>query len=385
MKENLLLATSTTAAVPIANKFKRSKSQRMSGRIVRASKGVLSSSNNTPDSKLLSDELKSHSGSGFELGVPATMAINVFASVLLVALNKILFRTLQFPFVTLLSAAHFLTGWLFLTVISSPRFGLFKRAIVTDAVRVWKIAAAGALSIVLSNYSLSFNSLGTAQIFKAAVLPAVIILTVIQDFSRSPSRIEAAAAMLVVCGSCLSVVSDVSTSNIGLTMGLSAVAMTAQYQLWQGVYQKRLGMTPIQLMHASALPQGILTLTASIMLETDWRHHLFREHLSGAADIFTFHFTALQIVVVLATVFLAAALNWSAFAIIGKTSAVTMQVATQVKAVFIFVIDYIIFPRPIVLQQLLGNIVCIGGALWYGMEKTRVIIPISSSSTTTTK
>ena len=379
MKVNLLPATSTNT-VPIAIQPKRSKS-RMSGRIVRAS-GRAPSNNDTSDSKLVSDELKSHS-SGFELGVPATMAINVFASVLLVALNKILFRTLQFPFVTLLSAAHFLTGWLFLTVMSSPRFGLFKRAVITDAVRVWKIAAAGALSIVLSNYSLSFNSLGTAQIFKAAVLPAVIILTLIQDFSRSPSRIEAAAAMLVVGGSCLSVVSDVSTSNVGLTMGLSAVAMTAQYQLWQGVYQKRLGMTPIQLMHASALPQGILTLTASIMLETDWRHHLFGEHLSGSADIFTFRFTALQIAVVLATVFLAAALNWSAFAIIGKTSAVTMQVATQVKAVFIFVIDYFIFPRPIVLQQILGNVVCIGGALWYGMEKTRVIpAPIPSTAST---
>ena len=313
-----------------------------------------------------------------DLGVTAIIAINVVASVLLVALNKVLFKTLQFPFVTLLSAMHFLAGWVFLSVASSPRFGLFKRAVVTDVPRVWAIAACGALSIVLSNYSLSYNSLGTAQIFKAAVLPAVMLLTLIQDFSRAPSRIETSAALLVVCGSCLSVVADVSSSNMGMIMGLSAVAMTAQYQLWQGSYQKILLMSPIQLMHASALPQGIISLTASLLLETDWRHHFMGQpRIAGVVDIFTFRFTAIQLVVVLATVFLACALNWSSFAIIGKTSAVTMQVATQVKAVFIFSIDYLIFPRPLVFQQLLGNAVCISGALWYGLEKARpAVLPL---------
>jgi solute carrier family 35 protein E3 len=337
----------------------------MSGRVVRSTAPV------PPSVKDSGVDVDKKAPSLFDIGVPTIIAINVLSSVLLVALNKVLFRTLLFPFVTLLSAAHFLAGWVFLTVASSPRFGLFQRAFVSDAPRVWKLAAAGALSIVLSNYSLSFNSLGTAQIFKAAVLPAVMVLVLIQDYSRAPTRPEAFSALLVVCGSCLSVVADVSSTPIGMAVGLSAVVMTAQFQLWQGAYQQKLGMSAIQLMHASSLPQGIITLIASVFLEIDWQFHAFGGPRRNVADLVTFRFSALQLVVVLATVFLATALNWSAFAIIGKTSAVTMQVTTQVKAVFIFAIDYVIFPRPLVWQQILGNAVCIGGALRYGLEKAR--------------
>jgi hypothetical protein len=74
--------------------------------------------------------------------------------------------------VTLLSSFHFFLGSAFFTLAELPRFGLFKAAERPDPWRLWALDAAGAFSIVMNNYSLRLNSLGSAQIFKAAVLPA---------------------------------------------------------------------------------------------------------------------------------------------------------------------------------------------------------------------
>ena len=351
-----------------------------------------------------------------QLSVTLIIIANVISSVALVALNKVLFRTLGWPFVTLLSAAHFFSGYFFLELASSSRFNLFQRPPgSTPMSRVYLLATAGALSIVLNNYSLQLNTLGTAQIFKAAVLPVVVVFTLCQDHSRSPNFLEGFAVSLVVTGSCLSVSGDLTVTAPGMFVGLLAVVITAQYQLWQGALQKRLGLSAIQLMYLSQLPQGILTLAASLFLETDWNWRLLGERRSDV-DIWTFHFTTMQLVFAIATCFSAILLNWSAFSILGRTSAVTMQVrdegrglgsrlnstqlspppgppppprrpapppqnhtpvslhpaqiTTQAKAVIIFTIDYVLFPRPVSMQQIIGNAVCIVGALYYGILKS---------------
>jgi len=319
------------------------------------------------------------------LPVSAIIVVNIVSSVALVALNKVLFKTLGFPFVTLLSAAHFFAGFGFLWLASTARFGLFARGAAPEArARVWGLAATGAASIVLSNYSLMLNALGTAQIFKAAVLPVVVVLVLCQDAARAPTPLEGAATLLVVTGSVLSVAGDVTATAVGTAAGLVAVVVTAQFQLWQGSLQKRLGFSAIQLMYAAALPQGVLTLAASVLLETDFKARAAPHGRAGAApgalDMWTFPFTAVQLVVVLATCTTAIALNWSAFSIIGRTSAVTMQVTTQVKAVFIFAIDFFLFPRPVTAQQLLGNTVCVAGALWYGLLKTSAPPPPATTT-----
>jgi hypothetical protein len=345
------------------------------------------------------------------LPVSLIIVANVLSSVALVALNKILFRTLGWPFVTLLSAAHFFSGYFFLALGSSPRFSLFQRPPAsTPMSRVYALAAAGALSIVLNNYSLQLNTLGTAQIFKAAVLPVVVVFTLCQDRSRAPTLAEGLAVSLVVAGSGLSVSGDLTATAPGMLVGLLAVVITAQYQLWQGALQKRLGLSAIQLMYVSQLPQGALTLAASLFLETDWNWRLLGEKRSDV-DVWTFRFTTLQLVFAAATCFSAILLNWSTFSILGRTSAVTMQVGgggaradgdriqqpftsplfrpappqitTQAKAVIIFTIDYVLFPRPVSVQQMLGNAVCILGALYYGILKSAA--PVVAAAQPSTK
>ena len=334
-----------------------------------------------------------------ELSVPVLMAINIFVSVGLVASNKILFQTLSFPFVTFLSSLHFFSGFAFLTLASSPRFGMFKAPEkAPEAYKLWVLAAAGAFSIVLNNYSLHFNSLGSAQIFKAAVLPASMVLPLVQGaLDQVPSAREALAAAVVVLGSCMGVVADVTTTWAGAAVGVLAVLSTAQYQLWSSSFQKAMGLSGTQLLHASSAPQGMLTLAASLLIEG---HLVARLGLaaggggahdaaaagaahggSSAPDLFSFRFTTMHVAMSLATCVLAVALNWSVFSILGKTNAVSMQVLTQAKSVILITLDFLLFPKPPMAPEkafffVLGGATCVSGAIWYAYIKSAAAKPL---------
>ena len=334
-----------------------------------------------------------------ELSVPVLMAINIFVSVGLVASNKILFQTLSFPFVTFLSSLHFFSGFAFLTLASSPRFGMFKAPEkAPEAYKLWVLAAAGAFSIVLNNYSLHFNSLGSAQIFKAAVLPASMVLPLVQGaLDQVPSAREALAAAVVVLGSCMGVVADVTTTWAGAAVGVLAVLSTAQYQLWSSSFQKAMGLNGTQLLHASSAPQGMLTLAASLLIEGHLVARLglaaagggahdaaapgSHAHAAAAPDLFTFRYTTMHIAMSLATCCLAVALNWSVFSILGKTNAVSMQVLTQAKSVILITLDFLLFPKPPMAPEkafffVLGGATCVSGAIWYAYIKSAAAKPL---------
>ncbi|RYG50965.1 hypothetical protein EON67_04305 [archaeon] len=94
------------------------------------------------------------------------------------------------------------------------------------------MAAAGMASILLMNYSLRANSIGSYQILKVAVLPTTMALSYFQRIS-TPSTQEIAAASLVIVGTAVCTVTDMSLSLGGLLIGVLAVLATSQYQIFQ--------------------------------------------------------------------------------------------------------------------------------------------------------
>jgi hypothetical protein len=120
--------------------------------------------------------------------------------------NKWLVEKYAFKFILLLTSLHFFTGYGFLTLASREgRYKLFTRG-VAPFWPIFKLALAGALSIALLNYSLRLNSVGTYQIMKVAVLPAVMALAFLGG--TVPSTPEVAAAGLVVIGTLICTVTD---------------------------------------------------------------------------------------------------------------------------------------------------------------------------------
>jgi solute carrier family 35 protein E3 len=303
-------------------------------------------------------------------------------SVSVIAVNKAIFSVLGFRFVMFLSAVHFFAGAGLLQVLASF-FNAFEHKQVAQW-RVYRLALAGALSILSANFSLRFNAMGTYQILKTAVLPTVMAMSVIQKRGM-PSHTDLACAALVVIGSCMAVMSDLTVTYTGAMIGIFSVIITAQYQIWSGSEQKDLGLSPTQVMFASALPQACMTLAASVVLETSLLYPvwgLFSPAASdGAApaapspsdDVLAYPWSMAVVGYIALSALFAVGLNYSSFAILGKTSPTTMQIVNQTKTVLIIAADFIFFPKPGIEGWRLAVFIfaialVVGGATWYGLS-----------------
>jgi hypothetical protein len=217
------------------------------------------------------------------VSVGLLVLMNVVASVSLVGVNKLLVVGFNFRHVLLLSGLHFGVGWAALQGASSADLPASAR-LFERKVPAWRLvlpsAAAGALSIVLMNYSLRTNSLGSYQMLKVAVLPATIALAAVQGTAVSTADVGAAA--LVSAGTAVATVTDVDLSAAGSAVGLAAVAATAQYQVACGRVQTDFGLSSAQALHALSAPQAVLTLVAALLLETDWTARLAAARGGGA-------------------------------------------------------------------------------------------------------
>jgi hypothetical protein len=263
---------------------------------------------------------------GYMQTVTASIILNIVSSVALVSVNKWLVNY-GFTYILLLTACHFLTGFVFLHLVSSPSFSrpLFTRPQPLPWQTSLPIAAAGIGSIALMNYSLRFNSVGTYQILKVAILPGTMILSHLQGIA-TPTRKEVMAAALVVIGALIFTASDVKITAFGILVGFAAVFATAQYQIWQGTVQSQNGITSTQAMYAISVPQAAMTFAASLLVETSWEARFgsgvdaLGEKLQ-VNDLWAHPYQSKEIVVILLTCALAVLLNYSTISVIGKVRA----------------------------------------------------------------
>jgi hypothetical protein len=286
------------------------------------------------------------------VSVGLLVLMNLFASVSLVGVNKLLVVGFSFRHVLLLSGLHFGVGWAALQGASSADLPASAR-LFERKVPAWRLvlpsAAAGALSIVLMNYSLRTNSLGSYQMLKVAVLPATIALAAVQGTAVSTADVGAAA--LVSAGTAVATVTDVDLSAAGSAVGLAAVAATAQYQVACGRVQTDFGLSSAQALHALSAPQAVLTLVAALLLETDWTARLAAARGGGAMlrggaleadgagaglppaidDLWGHGYSTAEVMLIALTCVCAAFLNYSSIAVIGKINPVAFQFVNQVR------------------------------------------------------
>jgi solute carrier family 35 protein E3 len=325
------------------------------------------------------------------MGTPtaALVAGNFLSSVAIIALNKHLISSSGgASFVLFLTALHFIAGYLMLSMASQPKgaplgsFALFARPQGLPRGAVLTLAAAGAVSICVTNVSLKLNSMGTYQILKVAVLPASMLLTWAQRVGPPPSAREAAAAGLVVIGTLLCTASDVWVTAPGLLLGCAGVLLTAQYQILQGGVQRAHGVSGAQALFAASLAQGLMTLAASAVLEVDWAARWGtaggdRASLRGGGkpapddDVVAYllRLHGGDAAMLAATCVAAVALNYTSIALLGRWSAVTMQFVNQGKTAAILALDFVLFrppPPPGRAAALACGVACVfAGVAWY--------------------
>ena len=273
---------------------------------------------------------------------------NVASSVALVLVNKKVFSG-GFHFPMTLSFFHFVFTVIWYQMLAMG--GAYTQPAAGQGMpqsEKFKVAAAGFASIGFMNLSLNSNSVGFYQITKLTIIPVTLAINAVAYGVHAPTKIKL-ALLILLAGVGVATVPDVQLRPIGLIYGALAVATTAVFQIWQGTKQKEFAVSATQLQAGIAPWQSFQALAVSIATEC----YCYTPEPGGSCDTATSFFESAfgghersqrTLWIVLATCFLALAVNLCSFGLIGKTSAITFQVVGHAKTCLVLIGGYVLFP-----------------------------------------
>jgi len=193
---------------------------------------------------------------------------------------------------------------------------------------------------------------------------------------HASAKIKLALGILLA-GVGVATVTDVDLRPLGLGFGLAAVGTTAVFQIWQGTKQKEFGISATQLQAGIAPWQSLQALVVAGV--TEMSCYSTTEPCDTAVGFFQSAFAGdarrqHTLWIVLATCFLALAVNLCSFGLIGRTSAITFQVVGHAKTCLVLIGGYLLFPAKLAdSQQLYNNVMGVSvamiGVILYGHLK----------------
>ena len=155
------------------------------------------------------------------------IALNVSSAVGVVMANKMVFSVFNFRFGTLLTVVHFAMTAVALHGLAL--IGVFRRK-HASILSIVPLSLSFCGFVVLTNLSLQYNSVGFYQMAKVLTTPCVATIQAL--FYRVSFRQSIVVALAVTCvGVVVATLTEVSLSPIGLVFALSAVLVTAVYQV----------------------------------------------------------------------------------------------------------------------------------------------------------
>ncbi|KAG9237442.1 triose-phosphate transporter family-domain-containing protein [Amylocarpus encephaloides] len=277
------------------------------------------------------------------------IGLNILSTVLLVFLNKWIFRDPQLKNTQISFAMwHFTCTTLVLYLASRPPFNLFV-PIRLPFLQMIPLCSFFAGFLILGNLSLAYNPIGFYQLAKILTTPCVALLQYI-FLSKSITLLTMGALASLCAGVALTNSGASGITTLGASIAIAAFTVTAFYQVWIGKKMKDFAVSSPQLLLNQA-PISVLLLAFLVpffdtvpdvgVIPRDTVIALF---LSGLA---------------------AAALNLSQFLIIGRMSALTFNVASNVKTIIILTYGWISDSRLLTPKDLLGIVMALGGATLY--------------------
>jgi len=278
----------------------------------------------------------------------ACLCLNIASTVLLVFLNKWIFKDPQLKNMQISFAMwHFTCTTIVLWIASRSPFNLFL-PVRLPFLQMIPLCSFFAGFLILGNLSLAFNSVGFYQLAKIMTTPCVALLQYLL-FGNTISGLTITALASVCIGVALTNSAEAGTTKLGASIAIAAFTVTAFYQVWIGKKIKDFNVSSPQLLLNQA-PISVLLLAFLVPffdtipkenIPTDTLVALF---LSGLA---------------------AASLNLSQFLIIGRMSALTFNVASNVKTIIILTYGWVSEGRLLTLKDSLGIILALGGATLY--------------------
>ena len=284
--------------------------------------------------------------------IPAVLLLNASSSIGIVGANKIVFKFCDFKYGTLLTFIHFVFTFIGLEVCR--RCGIFEKKELKVA-QVLPLCLSFCGFVCLTNLSLVYNSVGFYQLIKVLTAP---LLVIIQSFFYGQTfSTKIKVSLAVTCtGVALATGSDTEANAFGTFVALSALLITAQYQIWVGTKQKELECSSWQLLWWQAPISAVMLIPAIPFFDPI-------AQLTQIPDKTT-----------IAAIFLSSCLaflvNLSIFLVIGKTSPVTYNVLGHVKLVTILIMGFVIFGEEANAKNIGGIVLTLAGCFAYTHFKT---------------
>ncbi|PQE10495.1 Solute carrier family 35 member E3 protein [Rutstroemia sp. NJR-2017a BBW] len=298
---------------------------------------------------------RKHKTRGGQIIDIACIGLNILSTVTLVFLNKWILKDPQLKKMQISFAMwHFTCTTIVLWIASRSPFNLFV-PIRLPFLQMIPLCSFFAGFLILGNLSLTFNSVGFYQLAKIMTTPCVALLQFI--FLQKSVSYQTILALASVCiGVALTNSSAAGTTLFGASIAVAAFVVTAFYQVWIG---KKLvdfkASSPQLLLNQAPISVLILAFLAPWLdtrpdVATIPRDTLIALGLSGVA---------------------AAALNLSQFLIIGRMSALTFNVASNVKTIIILTYGWVSEGRLLTIKDSLGIMLALGGATVYSQLSQR--------------
>ena len=227
--------------------------------------------------------------------------INIFSAIGVIFLNKYIFINFRIQTMTLTTIQMSITS---LGLCLSWRLKFFTVKSIRIA-QMLPIAIVFCGFIVFSNMSLEYNTIGTYQLFKALTTPLLILISW-QFYKTVYSKLVIISIIPVICGVYTHSVNDVTLNLLGTVVAVAGVISAALYQLWIGLKQEELDLSPQQLLFYQA-PLSAALLTPFIIVYEKIPYYESSEEQQKV------------IFIVLASAFIGFILNLSTYSVIKST------------------------------------------------------------------
>ncbi|GLC36795.1 hypothetical protein PLESTF_001309800 [Pleodorina starrii] len=284
--------------------------------------------------------------------------LNVFSACCIVFVNKLVFATYRFHFVTTLTLVHTFFTWAGMLLFARVNFFTAKHL---SPVAVAPLTLGYVGYIILNNLSLNLNTVGFYQILKIAIAPTVMLLDFLMHGRTQTWRIACSVAVVCAGVTAATVTDVVAVSNlVGLAVGLASVLVTAMYQIWAGSKQRELQATSSQLL-LSYTPQAIVLLLVLSPLVDD----IGIDNPRRLDTVLGFPYTPPAVAAILVSALLGILVSLSTFLVIGTTSSLTYNIVGHLKTVLILAGGCLLFGDSMPWKRLAGIALTMSGIGWY--------------------
>ncbi|GJP35224.1 hypothetical protein CLOM_g19732 [Closterium sp. NIES-68] len=285
------------------------------------------------------------------IGTIGALTLSVVSSVSIVICNKALLSLFHFNFATTLSSWHLVITFLSLHIART--IGFFEHKAFDPKVVVGFGLLNGA-SIGLLNLTLGFNSVGFYQMTKLAIIPCTVCLQTLFLKMRFSVQVQASLLVLLL-GVGIATITDLELNFVGTVLAALAIVSTCVAQIMTNTIQKGYKVSSTQLLYQSSPFQALILILSGPFVDA---------YLTGN-NVFAFNYDFTVLSFILLSCFIAVAVNFSSFLVIGKTSPVTYQVLGHLKTCLVLGLGYLVLNNPFSWRNVGGILVALVGMMAY--------------------